>query len=492
MTIDFQKLLARENPDALIVLAPDEKILHWNRGAERIFGYASDEAVGRTLLELVVPAGREQEERILIREALDGAGGQAEVLRLKKDGSPIYASISTVAVRDDAGHLECFVSTKRDVTQLKVLRHSRLIDTQYGGLLKSMPDAIVILNDAGRIVFFSGQAEIVFGYTREELLGKPIEKLLPERFRTTHVSHRFGYFTQPRARSMGAGLELYGLRKNGEEFPVEISLSPLPTEEGTMALSAIRDVTERRNFALALQEKNVALEKASKAKDLFLASMSHELRTPLNAIIGFTGTLLMKLPGPLNADQERHLRTVQTSAQHLLSVINDLLDLAKIESGNVEITPEAVVCQHVVEDVFKALKPMAETKGLGFEVTSPAGELIVQTDRRALTQILINLTNNAIKFTSSGSVFIELLRSLPGTEPWTEISVTDTGPGLTAEDQAQLFRAFTRAGDRDQRAIDGTGLGLYISHRLAGLIGARITLRSAPGEGSCFSIIFDQ
>src|SRR5205814_1520271 len=197
-------------------------------------------------------------------------------------------------------------------------------------LLESAPDAMVIVDKAGTIVLVNSQTEKLFGYQREELLGQPVEILVPQRFRAQHPGHRRHYFSAPQPRGMGADLDLYGIRKSGEEFPVEISLSPLETEEGLLVSSSIRDVTDRRRVERDLQEKNIELERANQAKDRFLASMSHELRTPLNAIIGFTGTLLMKLAGPLTSDQESQLQTVRGSAKHLLSLINDLLDLAKI------------------------------------------------------------------------------------------------------------------------------------------------------------------
>jgi protein-histidine pros-kinase len=602
--------VADEAPDALIATSIEGRVHFWNRGATQIFGYTSDEAHGKLLTELTVPTERIEEERSLTRDACASSRATIETVRRHKDGSLLYLSVTVRRVKDPCGaDADYLVRCETDITRSRAIRESRLVEARYRDLLESMPDALVIMNDTGRIILVNAPAESVFEYTRAELVGEQIEVLLPERARGAHVAHRAKYFSQLRTREMGAGLQLYGVRKSGEEFPVEISLSPLrmddtvmvmsairditarrraeqkfrgllesapdsmvivdrggrivlvnsqtqklfgysrdellgqavdiliperfkalhpqhrsryfsdpkvrpmgaglelhgrrkdgtefpveislsplETEDGTLVSSSIRDITERRRFEHTLQEKNVELERASLAKDRFLATMSHELRTPLNAIIGFTGTLLMQLPGPLTADQDKQLRTVQSSARHLLSLINDLLDLAKIESGKVHLELQPVRVREVVDEVCNALRPAAEGKGLALYLQLPEDEIELRTDRRSLSQILINLTNNAIKFTERGEIRLEVLRPENGGAGITQFNIVDTGIGIADADQPALFQAFTRIGNGQLRAAESTGLGLHLSQKLAELLGGAISMKSTCGGGSCFTL----
>ncbi|MEO7202460.1 MAG: ATP-binding protein [Candidatus Tumulicola sp.] len=354
-------------------------------------------------------------------------------------------------------------------------------------LLEYAPDATLLVDGEGIIRVVNAQAERLFGYYREEMIGRPVEFLVPSRYHERHVVDRAGYSRDPRVRPMGAGLELFGLRKNGSEFAVEISLSPIVTREGTYVASSVRDVSERKAFERRLQELNSQMEAASKTKDEFLASMSHELRTPLNAILGFTGTLLMQLPGPLTAEQERQLKIVQWSGRHLLSLINDILDLAKVQSGKREVVFSRVPVADVVGDVAASLASFAAEKGIEVRTSVAEDAQYVETDRRSLRQIILNLADNAIKYTERGSVSIEVRRRREPFEALT-LDVSDTGCGIREEHRAIIFDAFERLEAGEARTIAGTGLGLHLSHSLARLLGGSLDVSSEFGVGSTFTL----
>ncbi|MDR3387866.1 MAG: ATP-binding protein [Rudaea sp.] len=368
-------------------------------------------------------------------------------------------------------------------------------EARYRGTLDRMLEGCQIISRDWRIVYINDTAASHGRRVKEELLGRTMMESYPGIDGTA----MFDVLRRCMQDRSDAHIENEFTYPDGSTSWFELSIQP--ALEGIFILSL--DITARKHIEKTLLDANddlehkvaertaelrVAKEQAESSdrlKSEFLATMSHELRTPLNAIIGFTGTLLMKLPGSLNAEQEKQLSTVQHSARHLLSLINDLLDVAKIESGKLELNVESITCQQVMEEVAGALRPAAVAKGLQFNVSMPAPEVAVRADRRALSQILINLTNNAIKFTEHGSIMLEL-READARTGMVRISVADTGIGIDAVDQMKLFQSFAQLDGGSKRRVEGTGLGLYLSRKLAELLGGEISVRSERGKGSRF------
>jgi len=354
-----------------------------------------------------------------------------------------------------------------------------LPDRYLRALLDAAPDAMVITDHHGAIIFVNAQTETLFGYGREELVGKPVEILLPEQLRPSHPRHRLSYQQAPRVRPMGSGLDLRARRRDGSEFPVEISLSPLDTGQGLLVSSAIRDVSERRLVQQQLLAARNDADRANRAKSAFLAAASHDLRQPLQTLTLLAGVLERTVTG---STALKAVKTQREALESMADLLNSLLDISKLESG--AIRPDVEDCS--VREIFNRLKAafaeQAEAKGLRFIVHEC--EDVVRSDPGLLEHMIQNLVANAIRYTCEGTV---MLRCLHDTM-FTRIEVQDTGIGIAAEDRDAIFEEFRQLGRKPGSHREGLGLGLAIVHRLSTLLGHPVEVESEPGRGSCFRV----
>jgi len=339
-------------------------------------------------------------------------------------------------------------------------------------LLDAAPDPNVVIDKDGRILYVNGRVKDVFGYEPAELIGQPMEMLIPERFRNIHPNHRTGYFSNPSPRPMGSGLELYARRKDGQEMPVEISLSPVTTEEGRMVSATVRDVSMQKELQRQLRD-------ASRAKSRFLAAASHDLRQPIQAL-----NLLNSVAKKFVTEQS-HLTIIekqQKSLDSMAKLLNALLDISKLEAGIVKADIADCAVQAIFDDLRAEFEEQAQTKGLNL-VIEPCGD-VARSDPRLLTQILENFISNAIRYTREGFVRLRCHHQ----EMFIRLDVVDTGLGISPDEIGSIFEEFHQANAGSTRP-EGLGLGLSIVKRTAELLGCSLEVQSKPGEGSVFSVV---
>ncbi|HEV2370269.1 MAG TPA: PAS domain S-box protein, partial [Acidimicrobiales bacterium] len=471
--------IVRHSDDAIIGKTPEGLITSWNAGAQRLYGHSAAEIVGRPV-DVLIPAGRLHEERQIL--ATIRAGSRVvhyDTERLRKDGTVVRVSLTVSPILDDAGRVVGASSISRDAT-LRVEAQDL-----FGDLLEALPDAMVIAGPDGAIVLVNSQTESLFGYGRDELVGRPVEVIIPSDLHERHRAHRAAFFADPRARPMGRGLQLHGRRRDGTQFPVEVSLSPLHAEAGLLVSAAIRDVSERKAAeALVVEaldrERRVTdrLRELDRLKDEFLAAVSHELRTPLTAIVGFAELLAASENVDL-ARRQYLLDRIVSNSSDMAAMVEQLLDYSRLQADRVSINVRPVALAEALSSAVTAVSGSLAEHELD---VADSPEARVMVDRPAFDRVLGNLLTNAAKFSPAGST-IRVRARLHDREAVVEVS--DEGTGIDAANQARVFERFFQ-GVPAMVGKRGTGLGLAIARQYVEMMGGRIWVHSQPGQGSTF------
>lgn len=485
-------------PTAIVMINDSGTIILTNREAELLFGYNRSELLGKTMELLVPERFRSQHPHLrtmfFAEPSQRRMGIGRDLYALRKDGSefPVEIGLNPITMGEGTFTLSAIV----DLTERK-----RLEDL-FRTTVESAPTAMIMVDQKGYIVLVNAETEKLFGYTRQELLGESMEILVPQEFRAHHPHLRDGFFTSPQARRMGAGRDLYALRKDGSRFPVEIGLNPVVTEEKTFIISAIVDITERKRLEAALrhaneqlenrvqerttelahkaeelQHSNTALERSNLELQQFAYIASHDLQSPLRSISGFVQLLRAEYEGKLDTRADDWIRRTVQSIQQMQLLIRDLLAYSHVDSKSHLF--QTVHFQEVFDETVSRLEAVIHETAA--KIT--CGELPTVTgDRLQLIQVLQNLIDNALKYRSTAPPHIHV-SAVYDTNEWV-VSVRDNGIGIEQKHHTRIFEIFRRL--HDQQEYPGTGIGLAVCRRVIYRHGGKIWLESEPGRGSTF------
>ncbi len=471
---------------AILMLDAEGRVVSWSASAERVQGYPAAEIIGRSFACFYTPEDIESGHADdVLRIATKEGYLEEEGWRVRRDGSRFFANVTISALRDRKGHLCGFSKMTRDITELKVNRERiQESEQQFRAMLESSPDGVVIIDDDGMIVLVNSQTEMLFGYSRQEIIGQPVEVLLVPVKRPEHIQHRSTYAKTAVPRPMSTSRSIRGVRKDGSDFPVEVSLSHIQTPGKSWVAAAVRDATERERVECELVTQKQRAEDANRTKSAFLAAMSHEIRTPMNAILGMSDMLW---ESDLNVEQRGYVEIFRRAGTNLLGLLDNILDLAKIESGRFEMERQPFKVQDILHQVLETFAGKARNKGIALLMAiAPDVPADLIGDPGKLRQVLFNLVGNAVKFTDSGEIAVAVHSESEEGLCELRFSVSDTGSGIPEDKLSVIFDDFIQADSSVTRRYGGTGLGLGISRRIVERMGGTLTVTSEMAKGSTF------
>jgi PAS domain S-box-containing protein len=473
----------RDSTDPVWTLDLETHITGWNSAAERLFGYPVEEVLGRPE-SMLAPAGHQTEPAELIARL---GRGEAlllhEAVRIRQTGELLYLYLTLAPILSQTGELAGASVVASDITE------RRRNEEMFRIAVEVAPNAMIMVDAAGKIVLVNAQTEKLFGYRSQELIGSEVDMLVPQKYRGAHAAYRSEFMAEPRARAAGAGRDLYGVRRDGSEFPVEIGLNPIKTARGTLVLSAIVDITQRKQADAEIQrlnqelgnrvaERTAELTAANAELEAFSYSVAHDLRAPLRQIAGFSRILAEECGPELSDDSKRYLQRIQQGSQYMGSLVDDLLLLAKVSRQKLSRRP--IPLNEILDAVLENLK----MEWVGREIQWRIDPLwTANCDSGLIAQVFVNLLSNAIKFTR---------HRVPATIHVGQASVNgervlfvrDNGAGFNMAYADKLFGVFQRF--HKAQEFEGTGVGLANVQRIVHKHGGRIWAEAEPGKGACF------
>jgi PAS domain S-box-containing protein len=492
---EARRLLAaiiQSSDDAILSKTLEGVVTSWNSGAERMYGYTAEEAVGQHISFIIPPELAGQLTEILQRLRRGERIEHLETVRMRKDGTRINVSVRISPVNDATGQVVGASTIARDITErMKTEQALRDSEEHYRIVAETASDAIITIDETSEIKFVNHAAERIFGYTVAEMQGQKLTLLMPDYLRHVHSAGLNRYLETGRKHISWQGVELPGLHKNGHEIPLELSFSEF-TRDGQRFFTGIaRDVTERKlveekqaEVLAREQSARTQAELANRTKDEFLATLSHELRTPLTAMLGWTWMLRSS-----ELDQQTRaqaLETIERNVRAQAQLIEDLLDVSRIITGKLRLDVRPSELIPVIESALDTVRPAAEAKEIQLQVELDPAASHVLCDPARIQQVAWNLLSNAIKFTpKNGRVRVRLER----VDSHVEISVKDTGPGINPEFLPYVFDRFRQADSSTTRTHGGLGIGLAIVRHLVELHGGTARVESyGDGQGATFTV----